>query len=452
MNQESELLKPEFEILAGDESEIETDKNILIPGKKEIPQKNKKIEILPGITKEFQAAREAILGVFPENKIEGINVARVRQFFEDEGLITKDFIVIGKSDVAMVEKIITEKTGFGINLKDGDLHGKDLTGLDIAVVFRDCEKEKLNGAILTEGVLVHELFHLAENCGKQLFIDKKNELKAMKERRLGFSLPYLGVGSFFEEGAADMFRAKYFKKFANKSELQKISAVFWDINQFQPDDTFFLPYREGIFPLPMKYCSVAMDNEGKPQILATKSAIAGYAMELLCQANPELENIIKKACNSIDGLREFRKAVDMINPGIYQKLFQLGCGEDEFMNGLDIVIDNTKGGMGNVIVADGNLKIAWDELLKKIPKREVKKEINSGLRTGVYTGGFYVGGEEDKKNQFLTCCHGRNVAPIFWVGGKRGRMAYGITSEQAMDRFRRGKYGRNFTLEDLGIK
>jgi hypothetical protein len=426
--------------------------------KKETPRENKKIKIFSEMPAEFQAAKNAILEMFSENEIEGIDITRVKQFFENQGLMMNDFIVVDKNDaekIKKIEKIISEKTGFSTVLQAGGIYGRALTNFGIAIVFRDREMEKLNGAILTEGNLVHELFHLAQNYDNSWFVDKKT--KIMQERRLGFSLPYLKVGAFFEEGAAEMFRAEYFKQYADESDCQKIetASLLNGINGIKanPDDTFCFPYGENVFPLPIKYCRVHMGKEGKPEVLVVKSAVAGYAMELLCQQNPELKNIIKKARQSAEGLREFREAVGKIDPEIYQELFCLYYQTNDFMNGLALVICQVKGGIKNVIAGNDKLKLFWNELLKKASCVEYKKrEIK--LQQGVYPGGFHVAGEKDRKDWergFPGCSHGRNVAPIYYVRGSRGREAFGITPEQAMERYRKGKYGHEFTLNDLGL-
>lgn len=83
--------------------------------------------------------------------------------------------------------------------------------LDIVVLRRDREKEKLNGTLYTESLLIHELAHASSGFPALQYGEDDDGLTQMK--RQGFAVVNPGKetseGSFLEEGFAEWLRGHF---------------------------------------------------------------------------------------------------------------------------------------------------------------------------------------------------------------------------------------------------
>jgi len=312
----------------------------------------------------FLKIKENLLKEFPKEKIEGINLERVEDFIREQGLTVKPYIIFNGEDLPKIKKITNELNLYPKNIEKNEACATYSPHIDLVFLKREKECEAVNGAIYTERVLLHELEHAANS--HQVLVYDNNEFSVP---RSGFCLPgnKIPQGWFLEEGWAEMQAGKYFERFANNQELAKLKESLGakDAN-VGLNDTVQLIIDEKVIPLPMKYLIV----EPKGDATITRSAFAAYGMELLCEKDPNLFQIMTKARSSAEGLHKLALAIDKIAPGLFTEISKPKCTDKEFEETLLTIIEKIHGGMENVIKAKGRLREQWDEYLSKQKKAE----------------------------------------------------------------------------------
>ncbi|MFH1099036.1 MAG: hypothetical protein V1723_03935 [Candidatus Uhrbacteria bacterium] len=316
----------------------------------------------------FESIKTRLLAEFPRERIEGLDIERVENFIRQEGLEVKPFIIFDRKDLPKVRKVVgaTNLLRSVFNNNEGGLYSPEM---DLALVVRDEPLEKLNGAIYTEGLLVHELAHASSMYRGYVTTDYQN----FYTPRVGFCLPQNQIpwGRLLEEGWAEMHRADYFAQYVPDEEKKKLESVLDEFGSSNMEDTIPIKASTGkMLPVPIKYVYIIPEGgpiKGGPTI--RPSAYAGYALELLCKKDPAIKSLLIEARSSVEGLRRLAQAIERIEPGLYKTL-QAGdytkTGlEEVFSEKLATVISSIAGGIENAIIARDRLRRRWDGLLRK---------------------------------------------------------------------------------------
>jgi hypothetical protein len=326
---------------------------------------------------EFKRIRENLLQEFPKERVEGINLRRVEEFIKDRGLEIRPYIIIGKDDFLKMQRIVDSSSweSFLAFIGEGGIGLYD-ANMDLVVVFRDDDRERVNGEIFTERFLVHELAHASTRVGNYTAAYDRNgrEMDLPHALRTGFCLrsrhKETGWGELIEEGWAEMQSANYFAQCATKKDRMRVESAVGQ-GSLDVEDTIPTGMALGAMlvnvatgkplPLPAKY--VFLDSEGKPQ--AATAAPAGFALEILCRNNSSLAPAMIEARKSVEGLRKFARILYETSPELYKKLQVGDYSAREFRKKLEMVIDKVGGGIEKVIRAEGPLKEKWDKILKR---------------------------------------------------------------------------------------
>jgi hypothetical protein len=314
------------------------------------------MEKITEIPRDFKTIKNKLLREFPKEDLEGINIKKVERYIESEGLTVKPYVVFYRDELPKIKQIEGESRLLRDGLDKGEC-GLYSPEMDMGLIVRDKEYEESNGTIFTEGMIVHELAHASSM--HQSYITTDNI--SFYTPRVGFCLPQNKTpwGWVLEEGWADMHRANYVSKNASELERQKVfdSLHFGELNM---EDTLPITIQQTgkILPIPVKY--VYITPEGIPSIKS--SSFAAYAIEILCKNNPNIKPLLKEARFSVDGLRKLSKELGKDIPEFYKEFHTKTYSENDFSDILSKIIGDK---LSNYIVASGQLKKKWDDILSK---------------------------------------------------------------------------------------
>lgn len=263
--------------------------------------------------RDFKSVRDKLLKEFPKEIMADVNTKRVEEFIRSEGLKVKPYIIFDIEDLPKVRKIVGNTKLLRETFKNGE-RGLYSPEMDLALVAREKDYEKVNGVIFTEGMLVHELAHSSSMYQGYVTSDRRG----FYTPRLGFVLPQNKIpwGWFLEEGWADMLRANYLAKHALLATKS--------LGETNP---------------PLEYCFITPEKK----LCTISSAFAGYALEILCKKSPSLKPLLIEARSSVEGLRKVVRALEEIMPGLYKTLQTGDNTEEEFFKKLTFVISNFGG-------------------------------------------------------------------------------------------------------------
>lgn len=270
----------------------------------------------------IEDVRQQILDAFTSHE-EGIDTERVDNYFARLGLKTVPHILIWPEEFVELEKMISSLNDVGMPNKEQDFEGMHIGNLGFCYVVRNREMEELQGPEYSEAVLVHEKAHSTNRHNLVTGTDRTYWITINQTPRTGFMIFKPGDlisaetrGSLFEEGYCERIRADYMA-----SEMD-------------------LPYgfaREpGTFPVygdaPVKY---SLMREDGPDLYP--SSIAGYAVDLLCDYDPDIWPLMLEARSETAGLRSFAKHIEAIRPGLYGTLAKKAYTQEEFLEGVKII-------------------------------------------------------------------------------------------------------------------
>lgn len=311
----------------------------------------------------FQPIKETLLREFPKEENVGVNTERVEQFIASEGLPVKPYILFYQEDYSRVERIIGSTNLLRSAFKEGAC-GLYSPEMDLVLVRRDRKYEEANGAIYTEGLLVHDLAHASSMYEGYVSPDERSAYTP----KVGFCLAQNKIpwGWLLEEGWADMHRANYFARYAAREERNRIeTALKFGSVDLEETIPMITPSGE-LLPVPAKYIYVT--PEGKPT--TKSSAYAGYALEILCRRNPSLKPLLIEARSSVDALRKLAATLNKMSPHLYATLQKTDYTEADFSAKLGVVISKIHGSLEPAIKAKGALRNKWNQLLQQKRWRE----------------------------------------------------------------------------------
>jgi hypothetical protein len=244
----------------------------------------------------------------------------------ERGLPMTDFIFFEEEDIPKLKEMFASVSGAD-SFFSGN-RGKYIPEVNLLFVRREEENEKINGAIFTEGLLIHELAH-STSKHKQ-YIKKGNEIFVP---RLGFAFNYQQLSSIFrggllEEGFADLLRGDYIEQNITKENREKIEK--------ERPNTF----DEYGFDVSDKY--MYFTEKGVDLV---SSSIAATALEMLCKKEPKLKQTLIEARTDINKLREIPKLINAIKQGLYSDIQKCDYTVEDFARVQNIIkeaIENSK--------------------------------------------------------------------------------------------------------------
>ncbi len=295
------------------------------------------------------------------SKTEGLEIQRVNDYIKSLGLDLKKIIVLESTDLRKLNYQLTSLfQSLEIPEFEPQCLGRYLSEIDLVIIIRNRDFERLNGTIFTESLLVHELAHGSYNFGfyTPLIGDRIPTKPTDKHTftRSGFNTLSTteknkivsNRGNFLEEGFAEMLRANYVKsnmpedfrkKIMNKLGHEESSPINKAATKNFKLDDFNYEYK-----MPIQYAYFQPDGK----LIHAASAPAGIAFELLCKKNPRLYPALIEARSSPEGLRRVAKILDVIKPGLYSKLTKLQYNDKDFTQGLKYIIDTLYNGQVNM--------------------------------------------------------------------------------------------------------
>lgn len=315
---------------------------------------------------KFREVRERMIAEFSKNHSEGLNLERAEDFIRSQGIEVRPYAVFEPEDFDRIKTILSSiaphwTSGF----ESGEYQGIYLPEIGYSLVRRDRSMERMNGALYTEGLLVHELAH-ATTGYQQFFM---NERYAVRTPRVGFCLTksVLSWGSFLEEGWADMNRASYVMQHASDADFSVARGIFAEqgvteyinLSDTIPATPSTAGWRRPL-PLPLKYLYAS--DVG---VVSPSSAFAGYAVELLCSQIPELHPALVAARSASEGLRDVARLLEGFCAGLYRELQKGEYSGEVFFNKLARVSEMIDGGVERAIHAEGQLRLAWEKRLSE---------------------------------------------------------------------------------------
>lgn len=251
---------------------------------------------------------------------ENLNVGRVNGFMKERGIEPSRFVVIDREELPRVGALYKEhltKNGmaglFDASEFDPEKDTKQgwhdaMSGLTI--VIRPYMKEIENGAVFTESIAVHELFHAASDHGDIVIAyDDSGGITHAGNARTGLSIlgkniPFSrarkDTNYFLEEAGASYLEGQYKKEFASTRLKRPI----------EPGKELNLPYEYTRLDGGMVVAQNAYGN-------------AGYALDLMIQEKPELFDAIVGSRTSSKGLKDVARIVEDIKPGLYSSLSRI---------------------------------------------------------------------------------------------------------------------------------
>ncbi len=289
-----------------------------------------RVEALPQV---FTDIRDEYLDKFADKNLDGLNTNRIHEYFDENELDVKPYIVVTPGDLKKVNKI-DKKVGTlrGSFAKGSGTEGLYSPEMGMSIILRNPRLEAKNGPAYTEGHIVHEGAHSTAAIASYL---RKKESHSYHNARSGFAFPLLArsSGFLFEEGWADLHRGNYLSKHFEDGSLDQVrEAAEWGRG---PNETVSIELGGRQTPLPFKYVKVEEDG----RLTSFPSVLAAYTVELLVQANPDIYPAMRESRANLEDLRDFAQEVNSLRPGLYPALRRLDYNEEDFARGLHMTLD-----------------------------------------------------------------------------------------------------------------
>ena len=151
------------------------------------------------IPDEVRSLAKTIIAETAERR-EGIRLDRIQSFFEEKKLETTASLVIMDSDsLPMLQKRMREMIGYELKLNHDSMPGQFMPEIDLILVARNRERERLNGPIYTEGMIVHEMAHSSSRFPLYARTESRADHKPAthyRHPRIGFMLQVSQTGAF----------------------------------------------------------------------------------------------------------------------------------------------------------------------------------------------------------------------------------------------------------------
>ncbi len=309
----------------------------------------KPFESLPAIHKErvssefpkFQAVKREILKNIPSTT-EGLNLKQVENFVRSFGLPIRDYVIFNDDNMKYSKAIVEifEK----LNLDwDKETYSTEWVAmcdneLDLILVKRFSEDENLNGSNVTEALLVHELAHGSSGFSRCIITSDSKIVMPRVGFKVSSSLSDK-QGAFLEEGFADLLAGKYNQTYTSSTIKEKFSGLFPRKYMGYNLTEIYSSTSDGkivLLPFP-SHQAILTDNNS--DFAYRESALAAFGLELLCDKNPKLFQMLLKARTDIKYLRYIAQAIDQISPGLYVELRKLKYSNEDFSAGLYIILN-----------------------------------------------------------------------------------------------------------------
>lgn len=279
----------------------------------------------------FTQWREEILAA-TSSSIDGLDIKGIEDFMQGMGLPVSDYRVIrpehweGSPLQGFEREYIGEEDD-----RNSSLLGMTYPNIDISLIFRDDFLEETNGVAFTENIIVHELAHNAAlpcdvvpyKLGERVVYSQVRWGKRIVDRQF--------YGEFYDEGFAEWIAGRYLVGQNKPNGLAGVKDEWIELEEGLLLRSLYT-YCDSRHTDKKTY-SVVDDSD----IVYRNSALTATAMDLLVDADPEIETAIFDCFIGLKGNREFARLVNKIKPGLYWQLFKLEQTKDQFTEGLRIV-------------------------------------------------------------------------------------------------------------------
>ncbi len=256
-------------------------------------------------------SRDFVLGL-PRNEA-GLDLSRINKYCQEMGAPQKPLLFLNPNEYA---KALASHGGVTVHSEHSS-QGQYLQHIDVIIVKRDPESERLNGAEITESIAVHEIAHSsatlnpvqlrAETTGRF----RKKTVVSGDRSRIGFVVTSLADkkvrGTLLEEGYAEYERGQYMLEQGRESGFVTPGEDF--------DRTDAMNLISG------RYYALKQGADGATEpTLLSEGAVAAAALEMLVARDNKLIDALRESRKSADGLREVAQRINAIVPGMYQRM------------------------------------------------------------------------------------------------------------------------------------
>ena len=270
-----------------------------------------------------------------EGLTEGLDLVSVERFITEIGLPVSDYLVM------------THAQWPGSPLAKWEQHqsqeqpafmGRCYPGIDISMVFRHERLEELNGPIVTQRFLAHELEHGShlpadfspyDTGAKTIYAPLRWGKRILSASKGEF------YGQFYSEAYAEWFAGQYL--------LDQGYA-----NGLAPNQDEWLE-TEGGLAIRSLYTYLDDTHQNRrtryinpdSDVAYRDSALAATSLDILIAKNPELKEAVIDSHFGVRGNREFARLINQMRKGLYMELFGLKYNEEDFKEGLQLVANLT---------------------------------------------------------------------------------------------------------------
>lgn len=244
------------------------------------------------------------------NSVEGINIGRAERFISSRGLRIAPYRLLNQADT---ERALDQDLGD----LDG-LSGSYKASYDVALVPRRDRLEATNGCELTESILVHELAHGSNEHHDLVYIrDETTGEQTILHGRSGhrvYDSHGEPRGRLIEEAFAERERGKYVEQVL---KLPRGFAHRVLSNEF---------FAEGGAVVDAKYS--VRRTDGQPYVIG--ESFVAQAFDLLCQVDPAMDRALRRAHQTVEGLRDLARRLERIQVGLYTHLRDIPYSREHY--------------------------------------------------------------------------------------------------------------------------
>lgn len=280
--------------------------------------------------------RKAYLETVPSRE-EGIDMQRVDRFLEAQGLPSAQALLIDLEDLDTLRDAFKSAglptlylDDLGQLQEDGAFRRAQYIAIaDVVIMIRDRESETLNGPEFTEAYLVHEKAHKVLPLPDVTFTKEADGNILIEDFMVaGFAVLNEDLQRYdsqlYEEGWPELMAARYVRE-----ELGWPDGILG--TKYQPHELDLISDQMKD-KLPMAYLWLS-----KTGVTFRSAAYAAYALELLMEREPKLENLFEGARTDATHTAEVHAIVDDIYPGLDYYLSKLPYTMDGFAAGVQRV-------------------------------------------------------------------------------------------------------------------
>ncbi len=294
------------------------------------PKKTERVERLAEMPEVCRVLREKILENF-ESKTDGLDIERASEFMWSQNLPVSEFVFFDEEDALKLQEL------FGNTYTVAHVPGGTyLMELDLILIRRERDLEKFNDSTFEEGKLIHEMVH-AGNSYDEYVEGEKYPLRPRSGFVLVETRKETPWGWFLEEGFADMMRGEYVGK------NRKVQIPEKELEEKEKKSLYEGVSSKYVFMLPEK--ENALIKDGSVHIGFIQSSIAAVGLEMLCEKEPKLRQVLIESRSDIEKLREIPKLINAIKPGLYMEIQKCAYQAKEFARVQKIIkeaIENSK--------------------------------------------------------------------------------------------------------------